>query len=259
MAPTASPVGAYLRGMSPPSPSIIEFPADDPERARSFWSQLLGVELQPRRSDEGEGWQTRAGAVAVGVHARGRGPGDSVSLPYFAVQELAASLQRVQALGGSVIHPGERWAICRDSEGTPFALAGPGSGPPSAAAPEVRSYDRLEPFVTLDGSEIREWAGPVSAPARNQSLAEATIAVDGATSEHYHRLTEELYLVRAGEGRLLLDGHEQTIGVGDCALIPPGVRHKLLNTGAVPLRVVCACSPPYRDEDTVLTEEGLGT
>jgi hypothetical protein len=22
-----------------------------------------------------------------------------------------------------VIHPGERWAVCRDSEGSPFALA----------------------------------------------------------------------------------------------------------------------------------------
>ena len=28
-----------------------------------------------------------------------------------------------QDLGGSVIHPGERWAVCRDSEGSPFALA----------------------------------------------------------------------------------------------------------------------------------------
>jgi predicted enzyme related to lactoylglutathione lyase len=36
---------------------------------------------------------------------------------------MEATLSRVQALGGSVIHPGERWAICRDSEGSPFALA----------------------------------------------------------------------------------------------------------------------------------------
>ena len=26
-------------------------------------------------------------------------------------------------LGGSIIHPGDRWAVCRDSEGSPFALA----------------------------------------------------------------------------------------------------------------------------------------
>jgi predicted enzyme related to lactoylglutathione lyase len=59
----------------------------------------------------------------VGVHARGRGPGDSFSLPYFAVSDLVQALADVRALGGEVIHPGERWAICKDSEKTPFALA----------------------------------------------------------------------------------------------------------------------------------------
>ena len=108
----------------PRSPlSLIEFPADDPKRARRFWSELLGIELQARAGSEGECWQTHSGAPAVGVHARGRGPGDSVSLPYFAVADIAEALERVQALGGSVIHPGERWAICKDSEGSPFGLA----------------------------------------------------------------------------------------------------------------------------------------
>jgi predicted enzyme related to lactoylglutathione lyase len=36
---------------------------------------------------------------------------------------MSAALQTVEALGGTVVHPGERWAICRDSEGNPFALA----------------------------------------------------------------------------------------------------------------------------------------
>ncbi len=102
--------------------SLVEFPADDPERARRFWTELLGVELEAREDSEGEGWQTHSGAPAVGVHARGRGPGDSFSLPYFAVADIADSLERVKALGGSVVHPGERWAICKDSEGSPFAL-----------------------------------------------------------------------------------------------------------------------------------------
>ena len=108
----------------PGSPvSLIEFPADDPERARRFWAELLGVELGARRDAEGEGWQTHSGGTAVGVHARGRGPGDSFSLPYFAVSDVAGALARVEALGGSVIHPGEVWAICRDTEGSPFGLA----------------------------------------------------------------------------------------------------------------------------------------
>ena len=108
----------------PGSPlSLIEFPADDPERARRFWVEFLGVELKARRDGEGEGWQTHSGAPAVGVHARGRGPGDSFSLPYFAVSDVAEAQERVEALGGSVVHPGEAWAICRDSEGSPFGLA----------------------------------------------------------------------------------------------------------------------------------------
>ena len=118
----------------------------------------------------------------------------------------------------------------------------------------VRSYEQMEPFVTLDGSEIREWAGPVSAPAKNQSLAEATVPVGGATTEHYHRLTEELYLVRSGSGRLVIEGEQRIVTEGDCALIPPGVRHKIFNVGIEPLRIVCACSPAYSDEDTCLTE-----
>jgi predicted enzyme related to lactoylglutathione lyase len=101
--------------------ALIEFPADDPVRARNFWSALLGSALEPRTV--GEGWQTDDAAPAVGVHARGRGPGDSFSLPYFEVGDLSGALREVQSLGGSVIHPGELWAVCKDSEGNPFGLA----------------------------------------------------------------------------------------------------------------------------------------
>ena len=107
-------------------PVLIEFPADEPERARRFWEGLLGSPLHEREAGEGSGWQSRGGAAAVGVHERGRGPGDTASLPYFAVDDMAAALERVRSLGGSVVHPGRSWSVCRDSEGTPFALAAPG-------------------------------------------------------------------------------------------------------------------------------------
>jgi uncharacterized protein len=106
-----------------PELTYVEFPADDPERARRFWGGLLDVELEPRAEGEGSGWQSRSAAASIGVHARGRGPGDTFSLPYFRVDDLPAALERVEALGGSVVHPGEQWAICKDSEGSPFGLA----------------------------------------------------------------------------------------------------------------------------------------
>ncbi|GAC1436429.1 MAG: hypothetical protein NVSMB51_07870 [Solirubrobacteraceae bacterium] len=101
---------------------LIEFPADDPERALRFWSTLLDRPLRERRPGEGEGWQSDDGQAALGVHARGRGPGDTYSLPYFSVADLGRALTRVRELGGAVVHPGERWAVCRDSEGSPFGL-----------------------------------------------------------------------------------------------------------------------------------------
>jgi predicted enzyme related to lactoylglutathione lyase len=110
------------------TPESGERPAEDPERARRFWVELLGVELEARQEGEGEGWQTHSGAPAAGVHARGPGPGDSFSLSYFAVSDIAKALERVEALGGSVVHPGEAWAICKDSEGSPFGLAGESLG-----------------------------------------------------------------------------------------------------------------------------------
>jgi predicted enzyme related to lactoylglutathione lyase len=102
---------------------LIEFPSDDPERALRFWGELLEVALEPRREEEGSGWQSRSTGPAVGVHARWRGPGDSFSLPYFEVDDLPRTLERVEALGGAIVHPGEQFAICKDSEGSPFGLA----------------------------------------------------------------------------------------------------------------------------------------
>jgi predicted enzyme related to lactoylglutathione lyase len=103
--------------------ALIEFPADDPDRARRFWSALLGIEIAPRSSGQGEGWQSNC-SPALGIHSRGAGPGDTRSLPYFEIGDsMADALKRVEDLGGAVIHPGERWAICKDSEGSPFALA----------------------------------------------------------------------------------------------------------------------------------------
>src|SRR5437764_3433509 len=109
---------------SPVPIELIEFPADDLPRATRFWESLLGLTLAERSSAEGEGVQTHGAGPALGVHARGAGPGDRVSLPYFRIGDMDAALARVVELGGSVVHPGERWSICRDSEGSPFGLAG---------------------------------------------------------------------------------------------------------------------------------------
>ena len=110
------------------------------------------------------------------------------------------------------------------------------------------------PAITApDGSEVRELARPPRL-ARNQSLAEATVAAGAETREHVHRITEEIYYFISGAGRMRLGRDLLEVGVGDVVVIPPSTRHKLFNPGPDPLVLLCCCSPPYTDEDTELCD-----
>ena len=115
---------------------------------------------------------------------------------------------------------------------------------------EIRSYDRTEPFTTADGSTIRELLGSVTAPVRNQSLAEATLRPGQATERHYHRESEEFYYVLEGSGEIEIDGERAGVGAGDAILIPPGAWHQIRCAAQAELRFLCCCAPPYRHEDT---------
>jgi mannose-6-phosphate isomerase-like protein (cupin superfamily) len=117
---------------------------------------------------------------------------------------------------------------------------------------QVARLDALESFTTLDGSRIRELAGPSWTAARNQSLAEATVPAGGETIEHLHRQSEEIYYFVAGRGRMRLADEESTVATGDSVVIPPGTPHKLWADADTPLVLLCCCAPPYSDEDTVM-------
>lgn len=135
---------------------------------------------------------------------------------------------------------------------------------------EISNRDRVESFVTMDGSTIRELAGRVSTPvalpdpdrghrprsaaSNHQSLAEAVVPAGGETIEHRHRQSEEIYYFIAGQGRIRLGGDERDVSAGDCVVIAPGTPHKLWAATDGNLVVLCACAPPYRDDDTELLE-----
>lgn len=114
--------------------------------------------------------------------------------------------------------------------------------------------DEQEPFITADGSSIREVVGVPLGNAAHQSLAEATVPPGGETAEHFHRAAEEIYHFVAGAGRMRLAGEERDVRAGDTVVIAPGLRHKLWNPGPEPLVLLCCCAPPYVHGDTVLCE-----
>ena len=114
------------------------------------------------------------------------------------------------------------------------------------------AYSSIEPYVTKDGSEIRELMHPSVHGNRNQSLAEATVPPGMKTALHRHRLTEEIYHITSGAGMMTLGGEQFAVVVGDTVCIAPGTPHCIKNTGEAPLRILCACSPAYSHDDTEL-------
>src|SRR5439155_13242543 len=119
---------------------------------------------------------------------------------------------------------------------------------------EIKNLADMQPFVTKDGSEIRELLAYRNSGIRNQSLAEARLPVGSSTQEHYHARTEEIYFILTGTGRMRIEGELAEVKAGDAIAIPPGKKHKLWNTGPEVLRLLCCCSPCYEHSDTFITE-----
>jgi mannose-6-phosphate isomerase-like protein (cupin superfamily) len=120
---------------------------------------------------------------------------------------------------------------------------------------DIKNLAEMPAFTTKDGSEIRELLAHRNSCIRNQSLAEARVPVGGSTLEHFHPRTEEIYFITAGTGRMRIENETREVKVGDAIAIPPGQKHKIWNTGAEVLKLLCCCAPAYEDSDTVITEQ----
>jgi mannose-6-phosphate isomerase-like protein (cupin superfamily) len=119
---------------------------------------------------------------------------------------------------------------------------------------DLKNLDRVPSFITKDGSEIRELLAHRNSVIRHQSLAEARLPAGTSTQEHYHVRTEEIYYITHGTGRIRIGEETREMKPGDAIAIPPGCKHKLWNTGADPLRLLCCCAPAYEHDDTIITE-----
>ncbi len=120
---------------------------------------------------------------------------------------------------------------------------------------EIVHLDEVEPYVTKDRSEIRELLAYRNSSIRNQSLAEARVRPGASTALHRHLKAEEIYFILQGRGLMQLADELEPVGPGDAVAIPPGVIHRITNTGTEELRFLCCCSPAYEHHETELIEQ----
>jgi len=117
---------------------------------------------------------------------------------------------------------------------------------------DVINQREAVPFVTADGSTIRELLAHRNSSIRKQSLAEARLGPGQATTPHHHKVTEEIYYILSGSALMTLDGESRPVGPGDAISIPPGLVHTIKNTGPEELVFLCTCAPGYEHTDTFL-------
>lgn len=107
----------------------IEFPADDTDRARRFYSELFGWKLEAYPNFPGYFLFSTGPAVSAGgaIGERGKSVGDRLRV-YVEVDSIDDVTARVPELGGTVTTPrteipGQGWyGVVVDPEGTEIGL-----------------------------------------------------------------------------------------------------------------------------------------
>lgn len=113
-------------------------------------------------------------------------------------------------------------------------------------------YKDITSYTTKDGSTIRELMHPSVHGNKQQSLAEAIVPPHTSTQLHQHKTSEEIYYILSGSGEMTLADEKFPVTAGDTICIPVNTAHKIRNTQEIELKFLCACSPAYSHDDTIL-------
>jgi predicted enzyme related to lactoylglutathione lyase len=126
----------------------------DPDRAAEFYAAVLGWTYAPG------GRQVEGQSLPIGI-----GPGEPGWHVSYAVDDVAAAVERVRAAGGTATGPEDRWggpaSNCVDDQGTVFALHRAGSAP---RPPENGGRQGDLSYLTLqvvDSARFRAFYGDV--------------------------------------------------------------------------------------------------
>ena len=113
-------------------------------------------------------------------------------------------------------------------------------------------HEQIAPYITKDGSTIRELMHPDVHGNTQISLAEATVPPGKTTALHLHKESEEIYFILQGKGVMTLGKNKFSVALGDTICIAPKTPHQITNTEQFDLKFLCSCSPAYSHTDTIL-------
>lgn len=182
------------------------------------------VRIRFVRLSAGKDWIADAGASHLLVFGRGRGLANG--------QPVGPGNL---ALAGGALH-----LNAGDGGIESFVVTMPAGIAPTDSV-RVLARARLETFAA-EGIVVTRGTEFTFSPILD--LAEVIVPPGVTTSEHDLGVNER-YLLLEGEGRTTLNGHDDAVVPGDVVAIPSGTMQFIANTGTVPLRFYCLCTPPF--------------
>lgn len=102
---------------------------------------------------------------------------------------------------------------------------------------------------TPHGSEIRPLIDRTTTSIERCSLAEEVLPVGAKIGRHHHLLTEEVYYILRGTGKMTVGDDTREVAAGDAVFIPRGEMHTLENTGLEQMTILLVCGPAHSFDD----------
>ncbi len=69
--------------------------------------------------------------------------------------------------------------------------------------------------------------------------------------EETHPDNDQVLFLVQGQGKVVLNGEEQTYNQGDIVLVNAGTKHNFINTGVEDLKIITTYSPPHHPAGTI--------
>jgi mannose-6-phosphate isomerase-like protein (cupin superfamily) len=113
------------------------------------------------------------------------------------------------------------------------------------------SYDK-EPITALDGALIYELMNAEERKRLDVALAVGFLPAGRKAIPHYHKISEELYYVADGFGRVRVGEQDFEVKKGSMIYVPTDKVHALENgSDSEELKVLCVSSPSYTEGDFI--------
>lgn len=121
----------------------------------------------------------------------------------------------------------------------------------------ITRKDKIEkPFENPTGERIYELVGKAKSlgGATKHSVGYVVIPPKKSSLLHYHPEAEETYYVMKGKGRMMVNGKEHFVNVGDVILIHPNEQHQIFIEGKENLEFIVICAPAWEANNSIFIE-----